>query len=121
MTYFLLFLALSSNAVANILMKLGSVRFADGLGVIFKDPMVFLKNGYFWGALLFFATALVLYALVLSKMQLSVAYPIMTSVGFVIVLSFSVYYLNEQLWWWQWLAIAMILLGVVVLSQGKVS
>lgn len=118
MTYLFLFIALTSNAVANIFMKLASERFAEGLSVIFKDPVVFLKNGYFFGALFFFAIALVLYALVLSKMSLSIAYPIMTSLGFVIVLGFSVWYLNEQLLWWQWLAIAMILLGVVVLSQG---
>ena len=118
MTYFLLFLALSSNAVANIFMKLGAERFAEGLGVIFKSPAVFLKNGYFFGGLVFFAVALVLYSLVLSKMNLSIAYPIMTSLGFVIVLGFSVVYLNEQLWWWQWLAIVLILVGVVMLSQG---
>jgi len=121
MTYFLLFLALTSNAVANIFIKLGSQQFAQGLRTIFSEPVLFFKNGYFFAGVSFFVLALVLYSLVLSRMQLSVAYPIMTSMGFVIVLSFSVWYLHEELLWWQWIGIVMIILGVVLLSQGKIA
>jgi multidrug transporter EmrE-like cation transporter len=121
MMYFFLLLALTFNAGANILIKLGSRQFSLDLKLLASDPLVFLKNGYFVLGLCFFAAALVLYTLVLSKMNLSIAYPIMTSVGFLFVISFSVFYLGESMHWWQWLGIVSILFGVVLLSQGTFS
>jgi multidrug transporter EmrE-like cation transporter len=116
MTYLLLFLALSSNAVANIFMKLGSEQFAAGLKLLFTKPMVFFSNGYFFAGLFFFGIALFLYAQVLARMSLSIAYPIMTTLGFVIVVGFSVLFLKEQLMWWQWLGMVLVLAGVILLS-----
>jgi len=118
MVYWLLLAALTSNAVANILIKLGAEQFTEGLKVLFKHPWQMFSNGYFFAGLIFFALALVLYAQVLSKMSLSVAYPIMTSLGFIIVVGFSVVGLKEQLFWWQWIGVLLILLGVLLLSQG---
>ena len=108
MVYWLLAAALVCNAVANIFIKLGSEQFSNGLRVLFQHPWQMFSNGYFFAGLLFFALALVLYAQVLAKMNLSIAYPIMTSLGFVIVVGFSVLALKEQLFWWQWLGSAMI-------------
>jgi multidrug transporter EmrE-like cation transporter len=116
MTYLLLFLALSSNAVANILMKLGSEQFSLGLKSLFVKPVLFFSNGYFFSGLFFFGLALLLYTQVLARMSLSIAYPIMTSLGFVIVVGFSVLVLKEQLIWWQWLGMVMVLVGVLLLS-----
>ncbi len=117
MTGIYLLLALVANAVANILMKLGAPQFADGLKKLNTDPMVFFGNWHFFVGLICFGTALLFYNLVLSKMQLSVAYPIMTTMGFVIVVSYSIYALDETLLWWQWLGLGMVLVGVVLLSQ----
>lgn len=116
MTGFLLFLALSSNAAANIFMKLGSQQFSQGLKMLFQKPLIFFSNGYFFAGIFCFGLALLLYTQVLARMNLSIAYPIMTSVGFVIVVGFSVVYLGEVLFWWQWLGILLILTGVVLLS-----
>lgn len=121
MTYILLITALTTNAFANILIKLGSKQFSEGLGVVFKDPLLFFKNGYFFGGVLLFAVTLVLYSLVLSRMNLSVAYPIMTSLGFLIVVGFSVWALHEQLYWWQFVGIGLIIFGVILLSQGAIN
>src|SRR5690606_20782062 len=121
MMYFLLFLALTFNALANICIKLGAERFSFDLRQFATEPLIFLKNGYFVLGLCFFAVALVVYSYVLSRMNLSIAYPIMTSVGFLLVVSFSVFFLQESLQWWQWCGIVCILLGVVLLSQGAFS
>ena len=118
MVYFLLFLALTCNAVANILIKFGAEKFSEGIRVLFSQPSAFFTNGYFFLGLVFFGVALVLYSIVLSKMPLSIAYPIMTSMGFMIVVGFSSFYLHEVLHWWQWLGILLILGGVVFLSYG---
>ena len=80
------------------------------------EPLGFLKNGYLVIGVIFFAVALVLYTLVLARMNLSVAYPIMVSVGFALVMTYSVVFLHEQLWWWQWLGILLVLVGVTLLS-----
>lgn len=118
MIYFFLFLALTLNAVANILIKLGSKQLAFDLQQFMAQPLMFIKNGYLVVGLCFFASALVFYSLVLSKMNLSIAYPIMTGMGFVFVIFFSVFFLQEQLFWWQWLGIAFIFSGVALLAQG---
>lgn len=116
MPYLYLFLAIICNAVANICLKLGAAQFDRGISNLIKDPLIFLKNGYVMIGIIFFAVALVLYTLVLARMNLSVAYPMMVSIGFVIVLSYSVFFLHEQLVWWQWLGIALVASGVILLS-----
>jgi multidrug transporter EmrE-like cation transporter len=121
MVYFLLFLALTFNAVANICIKLGSKQVVLDLQHLLAQPLMFIQNGYLVVGLCFFAAALVLYSLVLSQMSLSMAYPIMTGAGFVLVVGFSIFVLREQLFWWQWLGIAFILFGVVLLSQGSLT
>jgi len=120
MIYFLLLVALVSNALANISIKLGVRSFSGGFTETLAKPWLFVMNAYLLSGLVFFGIALVFYSLVLSKMNLSVAYPIMTGMGFLIVVSFSVWGLNEHLLWWQWLGIVFILLGVVLLSQGAI-
>ena len=118
MTYLFLLVALTGNALANICIKLGSQQFAEGVQLFWKDPAILFKNGFFLAGVMLFAVALVMYSLGISKMNLSIAYPIMTSMGFLIVVSFSVWQLQEQLMWWQWMGIVLILLGVILLSQG---
>ncbi|MDP2691972.1 MAG: SMR family transporter [bacterium] len=118
MFYVLLVIALVANALANIFLKLGMMKFSGGISGMILKPWLFVLNAYVFSGLVFFGIALVLYSLVLSKMNLSVAYPIMTGVGFVIVLSFSVLGLHEQFIWWQWIGIVLIFLGVLLLSQG---
>lgn len=121
MTYLFLFIALTSNAVANIAIKLGMKQFSGGLSELIVKPWLFVLNAYLLSGLFFFGIALIFYATVLSRMNLSIAYPIMTSVGFLIVISFSIFGLNESLFWWQWIGIVLILLGVLLLSQGALS
>jgi multidrug transporter EmrE-like cation transporter len=65
----------------------------------------------------FFSIALVSYSYVLSHIQLSIAYPIMTSLGFVIVIVTSLLYLNENLTMIQILGIFSIILGVWLVAK----
>jgi len=121
MTYAFLILALSCNAAANILMKLAAPAYVDGLREWITQPWLLLKNGYLVSAIIFFITALGLYSYVLSKMNLSIAYPIMTSLGFMIVISYSMIFLDEKFFWWQWIGALLIVIGVVLLSQSSAS
>ena len=120
MVYVYLFVALVLNAVANILMKLGAVANGGGLFRALVDIRLVLGNWQLMAGIVAFVLALAFYTLALSKMSLSVAYPIMTSLGFLIVVGFSVLSLHESVSWWQYAGMGMIVLGVLLVAQvGK--
>lgn len=118
MVYVYLILALTLNAIANILMKLGAESSGGGLFRVFADIRLVLGNPHLMLGVFCFVLALAFYTLVLSKMNLSVAYPIMTSLGFLIVVGFSVLALHEAVNWWQYAGMGLILVGVVLVAQA---
>ena len=72
-----------------------------------------LINPFFVGGLAFFGIALIGYRFVLGKgLKLSLAYPVFTSSGFIIVLIASAILFKERLSLTQWLGIAFIIIGV---------
>ena len=112
-TYFILAIAIISNAVANILIKIGMNR-VGGLKIISLIDIwhKFVLNYVIWLGIFCFIVALVSYSYVLSHIQLSIAYPIMTSLGFVIVITASLLYLDERLVLIQFIGIGLIIIGV---------
>ncbi|MCX7020904.1 MAG: SMR family transporter [bacterium] len=121
MTYLALALGIVFNAGANILMKVAmrGIGTLDSLGL---GPYAkgMLSSGWLWGGLASFAAALVFYTYVLSKLNLSVAYPVFTSVGFAIVIVVSALMLKESITWWQVAGFVLIVAGVwlVVAKQA---
>lgn len=102
-------IALVFNALANILIKASALKDLsekpDGIQVIF-NPM-------FIGGLASFGLALLGYRFVLGKgLKLSLAYPVFTSAGFILVLIVSSIAFKERLTWSQWAGIVLILIGV---------
>lgn len=101
-------LAVFFNAFANILIKSSSIGDSGGMSLIQK-----LINPFFVGGLAFFGIALIGYRFVLGKgLKLSLAYPVFTSSGFIIVLIASAILFKERLSLTQWLGIAFIIIGV---------
>jgi spermidine export protein MdtJ len=82
-SWLVLLLAVVLNALANVLVKAGVNRL-DGLGgghllhAALAEPLLY-------AGVVAFALALVAYAAALSRFELSVAYPLMTSLGLLIV------------------------------------
>jgi len=111
MDYLILGLAIVLNASANIMMKVGMVR----LG---KQPTVMAlaikaaTSPIIIAGIFCFVGALALYMTVLQKMNLSIAYPIMTSVGYMIVILISWLFLKEQLQLIQVIGFFLIIGGV---------
>lgn len=103
--------AIVFNALANILMKVGMSRVGDTNGwkemviAAIKQPALFL-------GVLSFGLALAAYSFVLTRLNLSVAYPIMISVGLVIVVCVSYFFLNESISILQIVGFGLIILGV---------
>ncbi len=116
--HFVLVFALVANAVANILIKEGmkarDLSLTDMMGTfkaIAFNPVVL-------AGLVFFGLALGAYSFVLSQLKLSVAYPIMTSAGFLIVVSYSFLKLNESVTAVQLGGMALILAGVWMVASN---
>lgn len=117
-SYYILAFAIVSNALANILIKTGINR-AGGLRLTQLSDIVhnFLLNWVIWLGIVFFGLTLLAYANVLSNLNLSVAYPIMTSLGLVIVTLVSVLFLHERLLMMQIAGILFIILGVWMVAR----
>lgn len=115
--YLFLGLALTLNAAANILLKLGAAR----LGSL-SDPQLLgrvLTNYLLLGGLALFAGNVVFYIAALARLDLSVAYPVMTAGGVLIVVSVSVPFLRESLSAAQLVGMSLLVLGIVLVTRGR--
>jgi small multidrug resistance pump len=111
--------AIVFNAGANILLKLG-MKNAGNIGELgfVKMFTVAITNIWVWLGLFSFGIAFILYSIVLSKMKLSIAYPIMTSCGYVIVVIAAMILFGEQLSLPKVGGIVLIAAGIWVISMG---
>jgi multidrug transporter EmrE-like cation transporter len=111
-----LILALSANAAANLLIRAGMrdkpLDLADPAGALRQ----ILLNPLVAGGIALFAVNVVSYAYVLSRVPVSLAYPVMTSAGFLIVVSASALWLGESLDLVQGLGLLLIVAGVVLVA-----
>ena len=112
----ILIFAIFFNALANILIKIGMVKAGktEGwfqlLGKAATQPALL-------GGILSFALALVAYSLVLTRMNLSIAYPIMISMGLIIVVFASHFLLRETVTPIQIAGFLLIIAGVWMVAR----
>ncbi len=115
-------LAVILNASANLLMKFGVQAINKSSGMLpAGNPIGVLKallgSPLILAGLFCFATNVILYSYALQKFKVSLAYPIMVGAGFgiiAIVARFSG--LNEKLLPSQWIGVALIFAGVILIS-----
>lgn len=115
MSYIFLALAFSFNAAANLLLKLAATS-----GFSFHTLIAGEWNkGHLFAliAAVFFAANLGAYIVALEKIPLSVGYPIMIGMTFVITTAAALY-LGERLSALHALGLALILLGVFVVVRA---
>ena len=106
---FVFIIAVIFNATANILIKSSSLGDKNSQ----SGSIATLINPYFIAGLASFGFALLGYRFVLGKgLKLSLAYPVFTSSGFIIVLIASAVFFKERLSVLQWVGIGFIILGV---------
>jgi multidrug transporter EmrE-like cation transporter len=112
-------IALSCNSLANILMKASALKTEyNPKWNIVPEPLLGYLNPFFLLGLFSFGLALIGYKMVLSKLKLSIAYPIFTSAGFIFVLLASHFFFHEKLTNLQWIGIGLILVGVWLTAFG---
>ena len=114
--YIVLSFAIILNALANILMKVAMRKQDTTTGVISMGTQALTNPTLFLG-MLSFALALAGYCYVLSKLNLSIAYPLMTSVGFLIVILVSWLFLGETITKIQIVGFICIIAGVWMVAR----
>lgn len=112
----LLIVAVVCNASANILIKVGSSRLNSDEG-IWRTLISAVLQPVLWAGVILFGMALGAYGLVLTRVNLSVAYPVMISTGLVIVVVVSALFLNEKITLMQMAGFLCILAGVWLVAR----
>lgn len=119
---FLLILAgVLLNATAQLLLKM-AVR---GMGPIALSPETLLRSGwslaqnpYILAGLACYVVSLVVWILALSRVEVSLAYP-MLSLGYIVTAIGAWMFFSERLSLLQWLGIVVIIVGVALLARGS--
>jgi multidrug transporter EmrE-like cation transporter len=119
MTHVYLVLAVVLNALANVLIKEGAARLGDlGDGHLVQRV---LGNPFLLLGLLLFALNVVFYLAALTRLNLSVAYPVMVAGGLVIVVLGSAVWLRETVTALQWGGIGLLALGILLVTWRPAS
>lgn len=113
MPYLFLIAAFVCNGAANILLKEGALH---GFGMSSKNPVFFLAHNWevATGLLLFSVNAL-FYLFALKTLPLSVAYPVMVGMTFLIVGVYAAIFLGEHISIIHILGYVSILFGVLLI------
>ncbi|HHS12453.1 MAG TPA: hypothetical protein ENN03_01650 [bacterium] len=111
-----LIVAVVCNASANILIKVGSARLNEEQG-FWKLIAQAALQPVLWAGVILFGMALGAYSLVLTRLNLSVAYPVMISTGLIIVVIVSALFLNEKITLIQLAGFFCILTGVWLVAK----
>ena len=115
MQWLILAFAIIANASANICIKAGMIRVEqdESESLVMKA----VTQPYLWLGAFCFGLALLAYAYSLAKMELSVAYPIMTSVGLIVVALASLLLFQEQFSTLKIIGTVLIIAGVVLVAR----
>ena len=109
--YGFLALALTLNALANVLIKYSMTRPVRPLLPVDGPTASFLSWPYLLG-ILCFAANLACYSMALKTLKLSLAYPLMVSLGYLVILLFGWFLFGERLTPLQYAGIGIILAGI---------
>ncbi len=106
------------TATAQIVLKLG----VNKVGVLDPDKLVqfFLKaavNPFILGGTVLYGFSLGLWLVILSKANVSYAYPIM-GMSYVFSILLAMIVLQEKVNGWQWLGAGVIILGIYFVTKG---
>ena len=78
----------------------------------------FFTNLYLWSGMLCYAVSIILWMVVLSKVNVSLAYPFL-SIGYIITAVLAYFLVNEPFTLQKCIGIAVICAGVIILTYSK--
>lgn len=111
----LIFISLALGTTGQLLLKKGV-----GMSELKKDEIIkkifrYLFNPYVITGILFFIVSALLWIIMLSKIELSYAYP-MISLSYILIAIFSKLLFKENISKLRWLSIAIIIVGVILVT-----
>lgn len=121
MHWFLLLIGVFFNSFANILMKAAALQDTTKTQEVFFQPDSVSKvlfNPYMLVGVVSFIIALGAYSYSLKHFDLSIAYPVMTSLGLIIVSVASILLYKEPFSVLKISGMLFILLGVIIVSRS---
>jgi multidrug transporter EmrE-like cation transporter len=116
--FLLLFISISLAIAGQLLMKQGMMifgKFPVTQLLVKLIPMVF--QPYVFIGILCFAVSSVFWLVVLSRIDLSLAYPLV-SIAYIVTAIFSYYVFKENVSFIRWIGIITICLGVFLVSRS---
>jgi multidrug transporter EmrE-like cation transporter len=122
-TWVLILTGVGFNAAAQLLLKVATRPLAHfgvfNTDVLRSSVLILFKSMPFWAGGLCYAASLCVWVAALTKAPVSTAYP-MLSLGYVVVAAVSVAWLGETLTPAKMLGIALICIGVVLVSRSSI-
>lgn len=106
------------NCTAQLLIRKGMLQIGEVGAVDFIKLLIpMLSNLYLWSAMLCYAVSILLWMVVLSKVEVSFAYPFL-SIGYVVAAVIGYYFLGESLSLSRLAGILVICIGVFLISRS---
>ena len=103
------------SAMAQLAMKQG-MGAAQGAGGVLGTYTQALFNPWVWGGMGLYGLSAVAWLWVLSRLDVSLAYPLV-SLGFVVTMVAGVWWLNEPWSWTRVAGAALVVVGVLVMAS----
>ncbi len=106
------------NAVAQLLIRKGMLVVGTvGVSNFSQNVVPMLLNPWLWGAMVSYAVSILLWMSVLSKVEVSFAYPFL-SIGYIFAAVVGYMAFNEHLFLTRIIGIIVICIGVVLISRS---
>ena len=106
------------NAAAQLLIRKGMLQIGQlEIGNLQQSILPMLGNLWLWGAMLSYGISIFLWMSVLSRVEVSFAYPFL-SIGYVVAAVAGYLFFQEHLSWTRITGIVVIGLGVILISKS---
>ena len=119
-TFALLMVAMCLTVTGELLLKTGMNRHGElnvSLSTLVPTAVKLFSSPFVVGGFVFVFSGALFWLAVLSRWPLSLAYPLL-SISYIIGISASVLFLKEKVTWIQLGGVAVIILGVFLVSRG---
>jgi len=116
----LLFIGLALGATGQLLLKKGMLHIGEVnvfTGGLFKNLWKMFMNKTVLIGVFFFGCSSLLWLIILSGLELSYVYPLV-SVSYVVIALSSKVFFKEEVTRMRWLSIAVIIFGVIIVSSS---
>jgi multidrug transporter EmrE-like cation transporter len=115
----LLFAGVILNVLAQFMLKVGMKQV--GLIEINKNILLNLKpvllSPYVWGGIIFYGVSFLVYSVVLSKLELSKAFPVSSVGAIILVVLVSIIFLDESITLTKIVGLSLLILGIIIVFK----